>query len=186
MLSVRGKENVQRKTIDLTNQRRGRLTILERLPGRRWKCLCDCGNTCEVDQDLLRRKRPVRSCGCVIGKNRLPDGESALRSLFGAYKKKAGLRGYVFELNLEQFRTLTSSNCWYCNEEPKQIRRAGSDCPATYTYNGIDRYDNTQGYTEENTVPCCKVCNRAKSDMDCTDFVKWVRRIGERFISLFP
>ena len=28
--------------------------------------------------------------------------------------------------------------------------------------NGIDRVDNNIGYTEENTVPCCEFCNRAK------------------------
>lgn len=33
-----------------------------------------------------------------------------------------------------------------------------------YFYNGIDRLDNTKGYTPENSVACCKHCNSLKGD----------------------
>jgi len=52
---------------DLTGQRYGRLTVIERAPNKggkvMWHCLCDCGNTAEVRSCSLISGL-VRSCGC--------------------------------------------------------------------------------------------------------------------------
>lgn len=61
------------KLIDLTGQRFGRLTVIERAPnkvnaaGRScvvWKCMCDCGNITFVDATHFRG-RITKSCGCL-------------------------------------------------------------------------------------------------------------------------
>ena len=57
------------KFIDLTGQRFGRLTVIERAKsgssGRaRWLCKCDCGNQIVTDALDLRRGT-TRSCGCI-------------------------------------------------------------------------------------------------------------------------
>ncbi len=31
---------------------------------KRWMCVCECGNTCEVRQDSLRSGN-TKSCGCI-------------------------------------------------------------------------------------------------------------------------
>ena len=59
---------VGRKAIDLTGQRFGRLTVLQReaRPGAGhavWLCVCECGLACEVEGQALRRGAQV-SCGC--------------------------------------------------------------------------------------------------------------------------
>lgn len=55
--------------IDLTGQRFGRLTVLERAGniGRMaaWKCRCDCGAECVVGSNSLRRGH-TKSCGCLM------------------------------------------------------------------------------------------------------------------------
>lgn len=43
-----------------------------------------------------------------------------------------------------------------------------------FRYNGIDRVDNTKGYTIQNTVPCCMVCNRAKNSMSYREFIEYL------------
>lgn len=53
---------------DITNQRFGKLTVLEDTKKRRnraiiWKCKCDCGNICEVCSEDLHTG--TFSCGCV-------------------------------------------------------------------------------------------------------------------------
>lgn len=62
------------KLIDLTSQRFGRLTVVERasnafrgngLPLVRWKCLCDCGQRCTILANSLRMQRTL-SCGCFL------------------------------------------------------------------------------------------------------------------------
>ena len=57
------------KYIDLTGQRFGRLTVKERVPGRRgssalWRCACDCGGTRITSASALKRGMCI-SCGCI-------------------------------------------------------------------------------------------------------------------------
>ena len=63
------KEQIKKHFKDITNQRFGRLVVLEKTDKRTsnrsiiWKCLCDCGNICEISQDSLNRG--TQSCGCL-------------------------------------------------------------------------------------------------------------------------
>ena len=54
--------------IDITNQKFGKLIALERAPSRNnktyWKCLCDCGNICEIQTNALKTGHTM-SCGCI-------------------------------------------------------------------------------------------------------------------------
>lgn len=43
--------------------------------------------------------------------------------------------------------------------------------------NGIDRVDSSVGYYPQNCVPCCKQCNRGKSNQSKKEFYEWVDRI---------
>ena len=56
------------KTIDISNQRFGRLTAIEKstnICGKTaWKCVCDCGNIAYVTTSNLTCNR-IRSCGCI-------------------------------------------------------------------------------------------------------------------------
>ena len=56
------------KLKDLTGQRFGRLTVIERAENKgrrvRWKCKCDCGNTKIVTADSLLQAN-TQSCGCL-------------------------------------------------------------------------------------------------------------------------
>ena len=48
-----------------------------------------------------------------------------------------------------------------------------------YAYNGIDRKNANDDYTEENCVPCCSVCNFAKGVMSYDDFFYWIEQVNE-------
>lgn len=57
------------KPKDITNKRYGRLVAKTRTDKKDgkcylWKCVCDCGNICEVPINKLERKE-VMSCGCL-------------------------------------------------------------------------------------------------------------------------
>src|SRR5690349_15740705 len=52
----------------LIGQRFGRLVVIERAAGRRWKCSCDCGEARDVRGDLLVGGL-TRSCGCIRKEN---------------------------------------------------------------------------------------------------------------------
>lgn len=53
---------------DLTGQRFGKLTVLERAPNigcsTAWKCLCDCGNV-TVKKGIYLKQGDTKSCGCT-------------------------------------------------------------------------------------------------------------------------
>jgi hypothetical protein len=55
------------KALDLTGNKYGRLTVIERAgltrPGRHWLCLCDCGGEAVCSTNNLRRGIS-KSCGC--------------------------------------------------------------------------------------------------------------------------
>lgn len=59
------------KLIDITGQKFGRLTALEKLPARAdggslWRCRCDCGNECERNSSTIRKAGSTPSCGCYM------------------------------------------------------------------------------------------------------------------------
>jgi hypothetical protein len=170
---------------DLTGQRFGRLIALENVGFTKnrnaiWKCICDCGKTKDIVSGNLKAGTTT-SCGCfrleVSGTyNRLPDGESAFNILYDAYKKKAFERNYCFELTKDQFRELTKGNCYYCGVEPKQKKKTNKKT-GYYIFNGIDRANNSLGYTIENSVSCCYVCNRMKMEFSNEEFLNHIERI---------
>lgn len=61
-------------TNNLENQRFGKLIALYPINKRSpqgtiiWKCLCDCGNECEITSDKLKSGN-TQSCGCLHSKN---------------------------------------------------------------------------------------------------------------------
>lgn len=66
----------------------------------------------------------------------------------------------------EHWDLLRSQPCSYCR------------CPNP---NAVDRDDNTLGYTIDNTVPCCQVCNFTKHSSSREDFKERMRRVAEAF-----
>ncbi len=174
----------------------GRLTIIGKTKERKgssvmWRCKCDCGNETLV-RSVYLKDGTTKSCGCLChdeetlikrGKaiskalrKKYPKGIAGQTYLWNSYKSSAKKRNLIWNLSKETFEKLTSGNCFYCGTEPNQISRLNSD-HGVYTYNGIDRVNNTKGYAPDNCVTCCKVCNRAKQAMPLIDFTEWIVRV---------
>jgi len=172
---------------DLTGKRFGKLVAIKR-SGRKigtsleWVCKCDCGHIVRIKGNSLTSGR-TRSCGCL--RILYPDrSEPAKKLLYRRYRYGAKKRGVPFSLSLEVFVKLTSSPCYYCGADPQNQVNEGKRSKMLYVYSGIDRVNNAKGYTEENTVPCCIICNMAKSSMPVEKFVEWGLRLEEHLKSL--
>jgi hypothetical protein len=85
---------------------------------------------------------------------------------FNNDSRSAAKRGYPFTLTKEEYGRLIFSNCVYCGVAPNPI-------------NGIDRVDNTKGYTTENSATACATCNKAKHTSTIEEFTKWIARLIE-------
>jgi hypothetical protein len=87
---------------------------------------------------------------------------------FNHYKQRAERKGLPFELTVEEFNTFVNGTCYYCNKTNDVSHR-----------NGVDRKDNTYGYTTDNCVACCGECNQMKADMNSTAFIECIKRVAE-------
>ena len=141
-----------------------------------WLCVCDCGRTKLVRGPALTSGN-IKGCGCL---RKLPEGESRFRSILLMYKIQATKRGYRFNLNDEEAKTLMARNCFYCGSLPSNVAKAGK-ANGDFIYSGIDRIDNSVGYEGDNCVPCCGVCNWMKRDLTKDQFIDHVHKISEMF-----
>lgn len=93
-----------------------------------------------------------------------------------------GKKQKPFELTLEEFSKLIHSDCAYCGTPPTSDNiwnKSGKrKCDENLIYvNGIDRIDSDKGYTVDNCVPCCPMCNRMKLDFTLDSFYKQIEKI---------
>lgn len=198
MLEIRAKNSR-----DLTGIRFGSLVGIKRVENlnytmpcgkkkkrARWLFKCDCGNEV-IKSSYVVVTNNTSSCGCRRAgrlteynyKNkRLGPGIGARNALMKRYQAGAKKRNIAWELTVEDFSRLTSSDCYYCGTKPFQISK-GSSYFGDYTYNGIDRRDNTKPYSLENSVPCCGPCNLMKMDLLEADFIKVCERIYKKSLN---
>jgi len=179
------------KPKDLTGKRFGRLVVCFRLDGPRAKsvCKCDCGNITSVKAQYLN-SGAVRSCGCRMGNrgSKYSGDQLSLKYSFAQYKHGAKRRGLSFSIGIDEFKNLTSSNCFYCDRPPNNpstlppaLLRKYKDPVVPYLSNGIDRKNNTLGYVVENCVPCCRECNFMKQNVSLPDFIDQILKISKKF-----
>ena len=169
---------------DLTGQRFGRLTVIERAPSKnitRWKCHCDCGNDIVTTANNLKRGHTT-SCGCFREENR-PN-----------LKYKHGLK----KSRIYEVWSKIKDRC--CNEKNKSYPRYGGrgitmcdewkndpEAFAKWAYeNGyrddaeygectVDRIDNNKGYSPEN----CRIVDlKVQSNNRRSNL--WIEHNGER------
>lgn len=139
-------------------------------------CICECGKETWLPTSVLTNGH-TKSCGCFQSEFRkLPPEEAVRNCILDDYKTDAKKRGLVWGITDIFFDELIGGYCYFCGVAPmttRIARRMNGD----FTYNGIDRLDNTKGYIDGNVVTCCRICNRAKSDMTLHSFEEWINKI---------
>jgi hypothetical protein len=98
-----------------------------------------------------RKRYTCLSCARITW--RKSDKTPAARYNHG--KRKANERGLEFTITLEEYSVKITQPCYYCKNQlyKKSVRGVG-----------LDRLDNSIGYTNDNTVSCCYVCNTIKNN----------------------
>lgn len=109
----------------------------------------------------------------------LPPGVAAQRLAVSVYRDTAKRKGLEWALTFKQAVDIMTQDCHYCGDPPSFVTEKHWPRPlnGTFTRNGIDRVDNTRGYTLDNVVPCCRQCNSAKGQMSSDEFYALVQRI---------
>ena len=94
----------------------------------------------------------------------------AKRKKFASYRwaefqRQAKRRRLAVAITQGHHALLTTRACLYCGMMSTEAI-------------GIDRFNNEEGYTIKNSVPCCKRCNFMKADMSIFDFLQHVMLIA--------
>lgn len=182
------------RTKNRIGQRCGKLIVIEleryELGEAFWKCLCDCGKVHVVNGKHLGL-HGTQSCGCLQSesgktqslKRMLPGMQAAENQAYRLCKSVAKKRNLGFNLNREEFLNIVGKDCFYCGEKPNHytIAKRPKSGDIKFIHNGIDRIDNSKGYSIKNCVPCCVLCNQAKSDMTLEKFLLLIKKIITNF-----
>lgn len=146
------------KLIDLTGQKFGRLTVIERAGSDKyknamWLCKCDCEKQakCVVNGSYLRQGLS-QSCGCYnreLNSERMKThGESKTR----LYKLWVGMKTRCYNQNRKSYKYYGAEGKAVCDEW-KDSFKAFYDWSMSNGYQDnltIERIDNSKGYSPDN------------------------------------
>jgi hypothetical protein len=162
----------------------GNIVVIEKsssgkFPGSYWLCICGCGTQKKIRGCHLTSGHTL-SCGCS---RKDFSYRPAFKQLFSNYKSQAKSRGLIFDLSIDDFEALTKRPCFYCGVLLSMTARKRN---SSYRYNGVDRVNNSIGYTVENCVSCCGTHNHMKCDLSHEDFIAACRAVVNHFDSQSP
>lgn len=159
----------------IANTRYGKLTPIKiskrnSYGAKYWLCKCDCGAEKEIRQVSFTSGQTI-SCGCYgkqkslerIKSNILPNSEAAFNSLYTNLKNRAEKKELEFSITKDELKRLSKLPCYYCNKvEQNEYKTYHST--NSYFYNGLDRINNSKGYTINNVLTCCGICNKIRGN----------------------
>lgn len=164
----------------------------------KWVFRCDCGTEKQLKPYCVM-KGGTKSCGCFKAKL-ISDAHriehAGPRLWYSKYKDSARNRGLEFLLSFDEFFNIVIKNCRYCNAAPQDktqmlftIRKKASlrvgkphlrDCDYfRCVVNGVDRVDSSRGYSVDNCVSCCEMCNSMKLDYEFETWILHMKKVLE-------
>jgi hypothetical protein len=164
----------------------------------KWLCKCSCGKEVVVGGTSLSIGT-TQSCGCLasenlVARNKAFSGKNSpiyiedrtwliAKVSLRSYKGNAKLRNLIFDLTDEKAFEIMKEPCFYCGQIDTRYTRYRQE---KAFLNGLDRVENIIGYTVDNVVPCCKMCNLSKKNASKEEFLSWVEKIYKYSIEKIP
>lgn len=162
---------MSRKGYYLPGYTQGLWTIIDRPVGSKKALMrCRCGYEA---WNHVANLSSHKSQGCRSCMFKTPQHKTYLLVL-----RTASRRSIQWKLSEEEWSSLATKNCHYCGSEPNNVISEYG-----FRYNGLDRINSNGIYELTNVVPCCKICNRSKSDISQQEFYDWIKRVYEQIIS---
>lgn len=129
-----------------------------------------CSYWCKECYKIYDRQRDRKPRYCLHKKeisNQARKYHQSSKGKYRSYKESAKRRSFPFELSIEEFITFWQKPCHYCGDSIETI--------------GLDRIDNSKGYSLDNCVSCCYICNIMKASLDKETFISHIRKINNHF-----
>lgn len=161
--------------------RYGKLVALQYISrAKGYRCVCDCGNEGIYKSYRLRNGISYKCSKCPRknkGRPVLADQIAAKRAVMQRYIQSAKRRKIQWGLSEEETFWLIEQECRYCGLPPFTDMKIAAH--PTFRYTGIDRVDNKEGYTVQNCVPCCTMCNQSKLNYSYKEWRDWLTRAAK-------
>jgi len=170
--------------LDLVGQKFNHLTVLCRMPGSRWECQCDCGNTCLVLGSSLKNNN-TKSCGCLKAcsgnSSRYWKGAGEIHGAYWYHLVTAARKRKIpVEITMEEawIQFLKQNRLCALSKEPLLFTTCYSSHP-TNTTASLDRIDSSDGYVSGNIQWIHKRLQGMKSNMPQSEFLEWCRAVAK-------
>jgi hypothetical protein len=85
------------------------------------------------------------------------------------YKSRAKKKHLSFDLTRDDYKRLINTPCHYCQREITETNLSG-----------IDRVDNSLGYSLDNVVSCCSQCNQMRTNIPQNEFIQTCILVAQR------
>jgi hypothetical protein len=89
---------------------------------------------------------------------------------YASYRSRAEKKDLEFAITNDDYRTIIKQDCYLCGKKTTDSNT-----------NGIDRVDNTVGYTIENCKACCKECDHMKNQFGLDTLTEKIEKIQENW-----
>jgi hypothetical protein len=140
--------------------------------------LVNCKSCCEMCNMMkgttghnvfIQRIEHILTYLKIVDGSLFPDAFANISTVnYSIYKWGSNNRGYEFTIDKDYFIKETNKPCYLCGKKPDVFHK-----------NGLDRFDNDKGYTQENVKSCCGNCNFIKRDYIYKDFIDKCKLIYE-------
>lgn len=176
----------------------GKLVVVEKRPSlhiidknghhicrAKWLLRCDCGFEYEMTGTHFRERKLPMCKGCAYrARPQSTKINSDEERLFRkAVVSPAKARGISVEITAEDFIHIASQSCHYCGTPPRPrefivTKTVYVGQRTSFTVHGLDRVDNSLGYTIDNCVSSCTTCNTMKMAIPVGEFLAHVKKIA--------
>ena len=93
---------------------------------------------------------------------RTSEYHTTYKGKYTLFISQAKFRNIECNISLEEYNNIIAKNCEYCDSHEGV---------------GIDRLNSDLGYSSDNVVPCCQICNYGKNTLSKNDFINHILRI---------
>jgi len=144
--------------IDLTNEKFGRLTVIEKTDKRGsggavfWRCVCSCGKTTDVSSSCLRGNQ-TKSCGCLFldlasqkGKNKKIHGKSETR----IYRIWSNMKSRCYSTTNKKYPSYGGRGIIVCDRWKDSFANFYEDMGEPPLDCSLDRIDVNGNYEKQN------------------------------------
>ncbi len=144
------------------------LHVVKERPLQVLRIPCICGErhstgVCPTTEQAAKHDAPTTPRAACSRKRKKTSRQSTSPSAkrrWSEFRRQARRRNIMVEVTERHYMTLIKQPCGYCGSTRGKGRRIG-----------VDRVQNDQHYTTENTIACCAVCNFMKRDLGVRAFV---------------